>query len=203
MPVRGRPRHFDPGDEIQMLLDAASVVIRRNDYRRATLQEILDQSGLSTRAFYRHFESKTHLLRAVQHRDAQKAAARMAERMRHALGPWNAVELWVNEMTGIVFDPLRARRIALLAEEVTQRTGSRDPDRDTLAAILTGPLLTALQDGLSTRALPLVDLEHDPFVIFDLCADVLQRCLRGGFVADRGEAEQLILRFCRSALAPQ
>ena len=47
-----------------------------NDYASATVQDILDEAGLSTRAFYRHFGSKDDLFHALFRREAELVAER-------------------------------------------------------------------------------------------------------------------------------
>ena len=46
-------------------MDAALKVMRRNGFQGASVQDILDRAGLSTRAFYRQFQSKDDLLLAM------------------------------------------------------------------------------------------------------------------------------------------
>jgi len=43
----------------------------------ASVADILDEAQLSTRAFYRHFDSKDALLRAMYRRDAESVARRL------------------------------------------------------------------------------------------------------------------------------
>ena len=55
----------EAGDERSRLMDAALHVMRRNGFQGASVQDILDYAGLSTRAFYRQFRSKDDLLLAM------------------------------------------------------------------------------------------------------------------------------------------
>ena len=61
----GRPRRFEAADELRILLDAALVVMERNGYVDAAVADIFREADLSTRSFYRHFESKDQLLCAL------------------------------------------------------------------------------------------------------------------------------------------
>ena len=74
-PRAGRPRRFESEDELRILLDAALVVMERNGYTDAAVADILREADLSTRSFYRHFESKDQLLSALFRREADAAAA--------------------------------------------------------------------------------------------------------------------------------
>ena len=46
----GRPRRFEPADELRLLLDAALVVMERNGYADAAVADILREADLSTRS---------------------------------------------------------------------------------------------------------------------------------------------------------
>ena len=54
----GRPRLYEPDAERDLILAAALDVLRRNRGEEATVADILQEAGLSTRAFYRHFQTK-------------------------------------------------------------------------------------------------------------------------------------------------
>lgn len=56
-PTVGRPRRFDDKTERRMLIDAAIRVMGRNKDVSIPLDGVLSEAGLSTRGFYRHFES--------------------------------------------------------------------------------------------------------------------------------------------------
>ena len=83
----GRPRRFEPEDELRLLLDAALVVMERNGYADAAVADILREADLSTRSFYRHFESKDQLLCALFRREAEAAAARLDDKVHSATTP--------------------------------------------------------------------------------------------------------------------
>ena len=83
----GRPRRFESDDELRILLDAALVVMERNGYVDAAVADILREADLSTRSFYRHFESKDQLLSALFRREADAAAARLRAKVDAAADP--------------------------------------------------------------------------------------------------------------------
>src|SRR5262249_15925982 len=66
----GRPRNYDPATERDMLVRATRRLLWRNRYTDVTLAAILDESGLHTRAFYRHFHTKDDVLLAIYLEDA-------------------------------------------------------------------------------------------------------------------------------------
>ena len=48
-----------------MLMDAAVRILAKSDLHEMFVVDVLSEAGLSTRSFYRHFESKDDLLRAL------------------------------------------------------------------------------------------------------------------------------------------
>ncbi len=64
----GRPRRFEPADELRRLFDAALVVMQRNGYADVAVADILAEAGLSTRSFYRHQLHWSTWRRCQQHR---------------------------------------------------------------------------------------------------------------------------------------
>ena len=94
----GRPRRFESDDELRILLDAALVVMERNGYIDAAVADILREADLSTRSFYRHFESKDQLLCALFRREADAAAARLRAKVDAAGTPWAALHAWIDEI---------------------------------------------------------------------------------------------------------
>src|SRR4051812_20043747 len=63
--------------EAGALLEAALTVLRRKGATGLTVADVLGESGLSTRAFYRHFESKDALLLALFDADQEAVRARL------------------------------------------------------------------------------------------------------------------------------
>lgn len=200
--VRGRPRRYPAAAERQLLLDAATSVLRRNGGRTATLQEILDECGLSTRSLYRHFPSKAELLLAIQLRDAERAAERMSVRMSASGNAWAAIRTWIDEMAGTLFDRRRAARIELLARGIAEADGTPEQNGERLAAIMLAPLEQALRQGRADGVLVTADPAVDAATVFAICVDTLRRCRSGTFPFDRRQAVEHVLRFARSALTP-
>src|SRR5271170_3505772 len=94
----GRPRRFEAQDELRLLLDAALVVMERNGYVDAAVADILREADMSTRSFYRHFESKDQLLCALYRREAEAAAGRLNAKVDAATTPRAALHAWIDEI---------------------------------------------------------------------------------------------------------
>src|SRR5262245_51706000 len=95
-------------------MDAAMRVLQREGGGNALVAQILEEAGLSTRAFYRHFTSKDELLCALYRRDAESVARYIARRVTAAPTPRDAVDAWIRAVLSIAFDPYRRRRAVLI-----------------------------------------------------------------------------------------
>src|ERR1700722_19777458 len=109
-------------------MDAAVEVLRRNQGQDATVAEILAEAGVSTRAFYRHFETKEEVVRALYQRDAESFGAHLERRGSTADFPAGGLGVWVIEMLGLAYDRRRAERVAALSSTMVARVvaGSRE-----------------------------------------------------------------------------
>ena len=133
----GRPRRFEAEDELRILLDAALVVMERNGYADAAVADILREADLSTRSFYRHFESKDQLLCALFRREAEAAAARLQAKVDAAPHPRAALDAWIDEILSFGHHRAKAARVARArlarrheGRRVTRRRCATPPDPD-------------------------------------------------------------------------
>ena len=61
-----RRKKLDPDPRVRLcILAAASKIVREEGVRRLSIAQVLSRAQLSTRAFYRHFDSKDQLVSAV------------------------------------------------------------------------------------------------------------------------------------------
>jgi len=69
-------------EEAEALMDAGMrVMVRNGTDRRATVAEIVKESGLSNQAFYRHFASKDDLVAALIDAGARRLASYLEHKM--------------------------------------------------------------------------------------------------------------------------
>src|SRR5580700_2287085 len=114
-PRAGRPRRFEAEDELRLLLDAALVVMERNGYADAAVADILREANLSTRSFYRHFESKDQLLCALCRREAEGALVRLEAKVGTAESPRAALDAWIDEILSFGHQRTKAMRVSVLS----------------------------------------------------------------------------------------
>jgi AcrR family transcriptional regulator len=92
---------------------AAFEVTRRTGYEDASVAEILEEAGLSTRSFYRHFQSKHDSVLALFRINAEAAAQRLEVRVAAAASPREGLEGWMDDILSFVFKR-KFERVALL-----------------------------------------------------------------------------------------
>ena len=153
----GRPRQFDDESERRLIFDAAYAAMREHG-QELTIAHILAVAGVSTRSFYRHFDSKDALLFAMYLRDGEWAAERLTKRLADAATPIVAVEWWIDEIFGFTRTAQRAERVAVLSSI----TGTRSTESEAVAVqgrlVLIAPLRSAIESGVDEGAFAVEDV---------------------------------------------
>jgi AcrR family transcriptional regulator len=188
----------EAGDERDRLMDAALHVMRRNGFQGASVQDILDRAGLSTRAFYRQFRSKDDLLLAMFRTASDPDVARLRQAVCEAATPLEAVCSWIGEMVAMASDPKRVRRLVIF-NAVARQAHGYEVEEESLRARLMAPLLRALESGSADASFPATDPVTDATIIFDLVWSVAHPQRRARSI-DRDGAVRQVLRFCLPAL---
>jgi AcrR family transcriptional regulator len=83
---------------------AATEVIRAEGIQALSVAQLLGMTNLSTRAFYRHFDSKDQLISAVFLEMAHAEVARLEQKMSDGRDPARAVAAWIDGRLDIAFD---------------------------------------------------------------------------------------------------
>lgn len=193
------PPSGDGAAERRQLMDAALKVMRRNGFLGASVQDILDHAGLSTRAFYRQFQSKDDLLLAMFRTAAGPDVEHVALQVASAASPVEAVRIWVDELLAIAYDRKRIQRLVMFNKSARQTVGY-DDEVAGLEDRLVAPLLEALQRGAGDGSLPGADPLPDAYSIFELVWSVAGPQVRQRRPIDRQDAHDHVLRFCLPAL---
>ncbi|WAC90143.1 TetR/AcrR family transcriptional regulator [Mycobacterium sp. Aquia_213] len=93
----------DP-DVRRAILAVASQIVREQGVRGLNIAEVLGRCQLGTRAFYRHFESKDHLVSAVFMEAAVTETRRLRRKMRASATTIDAVAAWIDARLDVAFD---------------------------------------------------------------------------------------------------
>src|SRR5688500_4349136 len=163
----GRPRRYDAADEVRLIFDAAFTVMERNGYQDMAVADILAEAGVSTRSFYRHFGSKDELLRAMYRREAEAAAARLAERVTAAaaVSARAGLEAWVDEVLSYGQHRAKARRAAVLGSAGALRAEGYAEEMAHAFRLQAEPLAEVLAAGRADGSFPWADPRADAMQI--------------------------------------
>jgi AcrR family transcriptional regulator len=180
-------------------MDAALKVMRRNGFQGASVQDILDYASLSTRAFYRQFQSKDDLLLAMFRTASGPDVELVTRRVDEAATEVDAVRAWIDEMLAIAYDRRRIQRLVMF-NVVARQAAGYDAEEASLQDRLVSPLLHAIRRGSADGSFPRTDPFPDAYAIFDLVWSVASPHVRQRRPMDKERARAHVLRFCLPAL---
>lgn len=196
----GRPRLYEPEAERDRILAGALEVLHRNDGQEPTVAEILEASGLSTRAFYRHFQTKEDVIRALYRRDNESFGRHLQRRVAAAPDPRQGLEVWICEALALGYDRRRAERVATLKSPMVERAIAGTDERQLGLAVLLAPLRSVLERGLADGSFPRAQPETDVPLIGSLVWEALGWAGGGCVTQSRRQAVDQVLRFALPAL---
>jgi AcrR family transcriptional regulator len=155
-PVRRQRSKLAPDPDVRSaILTAASKCVREQGVRSLSIAAVLDRTQLSTRAFYRHFESKDQLVAAVFLDMARIETRRLTRHMAEFNGPVEAVAAWIDGRLDLAFDDNIKSDLRLLSQEAqSQMFASPELIQPAYAEMLQ-PLIDQLRLGVEQ------DVFHD------------------------------------------
>ncbi|MDT5255460.1 MAG: hypothetical protein QOD10_540 [Mycobacterium sp.] len=200
-PLSRRRNKLAPDPDVRCaIVDAASRSIHDQGVRGLNIAVVLERAQLSTRAFYRHFESKDQLVAAVFREVARGETQRLRRKMANTAGPVGAVATWIDGRLDVVFDENTELSLRRHPWPGAQSKALSSPEMVSPAygAILE-PLIEQLQRGLELGAfkdiVPITAARSIDGVVW--AATQLQRSTDQ---RDRPEVRERTLRFCLRGL---
>lgn len=148
-----------------MIFDAAYAAIRDHGDASLSVSDILTAASVSTRSFYRHFQSKDDLLCAMYRCDAVRAAERLVQRLQRASSPVEAVGTWIDEIISFREVVPKAERVTLLGSIVANRADGSERVAREARALLTAPLSAAVAAGAAIGDFASNDPEQDAAMV--------------------------------------
>ncbi|HEY1466443.1 MAG TPA: TetR/AcrR family transcriptional regulator, partial [Acidimicrobiales bacterium] len=97
-------------NEVELLVSATLAVAARRGTIEPSVREILEQAGLSTKAFYRHFRSKDELLLVTLEEGSRVLVEYLEHQMSTFSDPLDKVGAWINGVVRQAVNPSAARR---------------------------------------------------------------------------------------------
>jgi AcrR family transcriptional regulator len=151
-----------------MLLDAALRAMTTRGLDGTAVADVLREAGLSTRSFYRHFESKDAVVAAVVRREAELVEQWLRQGIAAAPDPVAALGIWLDRALDLFFHPARASRTALFATPEVVRSARIPEDLNELRRLVFGPLVEVLEAGNADGSLLSPTPDLDAITIFEM-----------------------------------
>lgn len=199
-PVKRRRNKLAPDPDVRRaIVAAASKAIREQGIRGLSIAAVLDRAELSTRAFYRHFDSKDQLVAAVFLEMSSAEERRLRRRMAKAANPVEAVTAWIDGRLDLAFEEKvksDLRRLSLEAQ--SQMFAAPELIQPAYAEILK-PLVEQLHRGLNLGVFhdinPLTEAQSIQGVVW---AGTERQWAAGD--CEREEVRRRTLQFCLRGL---
>jgi AcrR family transcriptional regulator len=185
------------GDDRGCIIEAAYGCLSQPHSGPIPIAAILHRAGVSTRAFYRHFESKDELFLAMLRQESDSLARRLDEIVEQAPGsPIDQLKAWIGQMFGWVHDvQTRIHLTVIDSDEVRAAKGYREL-RERLHADRERSLVEILRRGRDDGSFPLANPERDAVAI----SAVVSRVMTGMSPDDVRQLEGSLARVLDFAL---
>ncbi len=153
-------------DDRGCIIDAAYTCLSEPHSGPIPVAAILQRAGVSTRAFYRHFESKDELFLALLRQESDTLADRLDRIAEEVPGDSvDQLKAWIGRMFGWMHDEeMRMHLTVIDSDEVRAAKGYRET-RERLHADRERSLVEILRRGRVDGSFPLADPEHDAVAI--------------------------------------
>jgi AcrR family transcriptional regulator len=195
-----RQAHARAEAEVRVFIDAGLEVMRRKGAQRLTVADVLAEAERSTRAFYRHFESKDELLLAIYEHDARASVTELRAQIGAAGSARDALLAWIESTLHLAFDPRRARRTRVLATEAKRLQGEHPEQFTAIATAQLEPLIETLARGRDDGSFPDTEPERDARSVHAIVWSMVEEHLYGDGTTSFDDARAHALRFCFPAL---
>ena len=184
-------------DDRGCIIDAAYVCLSQPHSGPIPVAAILQRAGVSTRAFYRHFQSKDELFLAMLRQESDALADRLDHIAVEAPGsPVEELKEWIGRMFGWVHDAqLRMHLTVIDSDEVRAAKGYRET-RERAHADRERSLVEIMRRGREDGSFPLADPERDAIAI----SAVVSREMTGVSPDDERQLERSLARVLDFAL---
>jgi AcrR family transcriptional regulator len=172
----------EPHDEQARFIAAAWTVLERAGFEGFKVQLLLRETGLSARAFYRHFADKEELLLLLMQDEYSRSARRAHAAVAAADDPPDQVAAWIDEVVQAANTPQRAARARLFTSQPA--VVRRFPEQlDAAARLLLEPLEDAIRRGRDEGVFAWAEPQGDAKLILQLAASAMIDAL-----ADRADS---------------
>jgi AcrR family transcriptional regulator len=197
--TRRRSKLAPDPDVRRAILAGAAEALRENGVRGLSVAAVLDRAELSTRAFYRHFESKDKLVAAVFLEMAEAERRRLQRKMTKATNPVEAVSAWIDGRLDLAFDENIKSDLRRLSMEAQSQIFAAPELIQPAFQEMLKPLIEQLSLGLSSGVFHDIDPVTEAQAIQGVVWASTERHWAAGD-CERTDVRSRTLRFCLRGL---
>ncbi|MGW0808954.1 TetR/AcrR family transcriptional regulator [Nonomuraea sp. NPDC002799] len=191
--------HEGASERERIMTAAYRCLIARNG-ESVPVTEILAKAGLSTRAFYRHFDSKDSLFLALFRRDSERVLAELQSASTRAASPADALREWVEGFMRLPAEPRRRRRVLALTSPEVQHAGGYASELARFMAAQEAALAQILHRGLDDGSFPWAEPEADARAIRAVLGQAFDEQMRRSATRSAADAAAHVVAFAYRAL---
>jgi AcrR family transcriptional regulator len=182
------------------IMAVAYRILAANGGATISIADVLAEAGLSTRAFYRHFDSKDGLLLAMFRRDSDRVLAELQAAAASTTSAADALRSWIFGMLRLTADPRRRQRALVLdSDEVTRARGQR-AEQARYEAAQSAAITQILHRGRADGSFPAAQPESDARYLRAAIDQAVREQLSQVSPVGADEAAQSLLDFALRAL---
>jgi AcrR family transcriptional regulator len=195
-----RRKKLVPDPRVRLaILSAASKIVREDGVRALSIAEVLSRTRLSTRAFYRHFDSKDQLVSAVFLEMARVEMVRLRQKMATSSDPVRRVAAWIDGRLDLAFnDQIRSDLRQMSLEAQSQMFAAPELVGPAYDEVLR-PLVVELERGKALGLFPDIDPAHDALSLHGVVWTGVERQWATGD-CDLSDLRERVQRFCLRGL---
>lgn len=159
------PRDRPDVDERGRIIDATYHCLLEPHEGPVPVAAILARAGVSSRAFYRHFESKDDLFLAMLQNLTATLSGWLDEIARGPGAPAEQVRAWIEQMFALATEPLVSSYLAVMESDEMRAAKGYPHARELARANRERSLVDILRRGVEDGSFPLAEPESDAVAI--------------------------------------
>ncbi|MEU7811728.1 TetR/AcrR family transcriptional regulator [Pseudonocardia sp. NPDC049154] len=198
-----RPQESGPPDrgaERDVIVEAAYRLLTASAGASVPITAVLAEAGMSTRAFYRHFDSKDALLLAMFRTDSERVLRELRAAAERAVTAHEALHGWIRSILHFAADPRRRSRALVIASDEVRRAKGYRAEQARYEAGQDAALAEILRRGLGDGSLPRARPETDAPLVRAAFTEGFGLVMARPVGADVGPVADGVLSFVDRAL---
>jgi AcrR family transcriptional regulator len=145
---------LDRAAERARIMEAAYQLLSDSKGASIPITDVLTAAGMSTRAFYRHFDTKDALLLEMFRSDSERVLRNLRRTASRAENAKEALHVWIGSMLRLAADPRRRSRALVLVSDEVVRAKNYRIERERYLARQDEVLEEILRRGIEDGSIP-------------------------------------------------